>query len=113
MRAMPYEEDEALLAELYLDETEQPIGQYGRLRKKFLQENRRTEYETLLLKGLLHTHLVFYNKQARSLKAKLVAELAKRYPPPDKVSNRAGWEQHMFILDNRAEKIVLSRFIYQ
>jgi hypothetical protein len=92
---------------------ERPIGEYGKLRKRFLEEKKKQTYDALLIKGLLNAHLIAYDRRARSMKAKLIAELTRRYPPPERARGRDSWERHMKELSDRAEKIVLSRFLYR
>jgi hypothetical protein len=108
-----YEEYDPYQDDIEPESEPESIGKYGRLRKKFLLEERRAVYDALIIKGTLNDHLVYHDKRVRSVKALLVAELARRYPPPDRARDRAGWERHMAILDGRAEKIVLSRFVYK
>ncbi|MDR3331391.1 MAG: TnpV protein [Synergistaceae bacterium] len=105
--------EEMFYDQVAFDVEDRPIGQYGRLRKKFLEESKRASYDALLIKGMLNSHLVAWDRRARAMKAKLVAELSKRYPPPDRARNREEWKSHMEILEDRAEKIVLSRFLYK
>jgi hypothetical protein len=43
---------------------------------------------------------------------RLIEELVKKDPPPDKATNQMGWVGHMNSLKAQAEEIVLAELVY-
>ena len=94
------------------EKPERPIGKYGRMRLRFLQENRGLDYEKMLLNCELGTHLEDTEEAANDRMDFLVGSLMKRFPPPDKAADMMGWVAHMNNLRAMAEETVLSEIVY-
>ena len=94
------------------EKPERPIGKYGRMRLRFLQENRGLDYEKMLLNCELGTHLEDTEEAANDRMDFLVESLMKRFPPPDKATDMMGWVAHMNNLRAMAEETVLSEIVY-
>ena len=98
-----------------LDYPKQPagnIGKYGEMRRRYLQEHRKTTYNLMILEGTLKQHLIDVNEQAHTQIEVLIEDLLKANPAPDKARNQFGWIQHMNILKVQAEEIILQELIY-
>ena len=64
-----------------------PLGKYGRLRERFLQEHHHGTYTSMLLTGRLEPHLRETDRQAREQVDRMVDELKK---PPRCQHRRCG-----------------------
>ena len=98
-----------------LDYPKQPagsIGKYGEMRRKYLQEHRKTSYSLMMLEGTLKRHLMDVNEQAHQQIEVLMHDLLKVHPVPDKAANQLGWIQHMNMLTAQAEEMILPELIY-
>lgn len=90
------------------------IGKYGRLREKFLKENRKATFDHLVASEELVNHLVSVDKEARKQINMIISELAKEENVDEtlKASNHILWMQKMNNIKNRAEEIVIKELIY-
>ena len=98
-----------------LDYPKQPagnIGKYGEMRRKYLQEHRKATYSMMVLEGTLKQHLMDVNEQTHGQIERLIEDLLKANPAPDKAENQLGWIQHMNMLKMQAEEIILRELIY-
>ncbi len=103
------------LPNLILEETEvQPIGKYGRMHKRYLKENRSALYSSLLLTGKLDQHLTQIDETCERRMELLTNQMAKSEGVNEqlKAADQMEWMRHMNSLQNRAEEIVLSKFVY-
>ena len=67
-----------LIPDLKLSETpEASLGKYGRMRKKYLQENRSGLYSRLLLSEKLQAHLLEIEQAARNRLEQMLPALAQ------------------------------------
>ena len=88
-----------LIPDLSLNETEQPIGKYGRMRKAYLQEHRPVLWNNLILSEKLYPHLLEIEQAAQSRLEQMMPELMKA----------AGVTES---LKAQAEEIILTELIY-
>ena len=98
-----------------LDYPKQPagsIGKYGEMRRKYLQEHRKTAYSMMVLEGTLKQHLMDVNEEAHRQIERLINDLLKVNPAPDKAAYQLGWIQYMNMLKVQAEEIILRELIY-
>ena len=98
-----------------LEHPKQPagsIGKYGEMRRRYLQEHRKTSYSLMMLEGTLKRHLMDVNEQAHQQIEALIEDLLQANPAPDKAADQLGWIQHMNMLKMQAEEIVLRELIY-
>ena len=103
------------LPNLVLEETEaQPIGKYGRMRKRYLKEHRPVLYSNMLLKGKLFQHLAEIDEACEERMELLTRQMAKQEGVTEalKASDQMEWVRHMNSIRNRAEEIVLSELVY-
>ena len=92
--------------------TPEPLSKYGFMRLSFLKQHRPILYNQLLLTKRLNPHLHETQQAANERVDTLMAQLAKRNPPPDKATDNLAWAAHMNALKHSAEEIVLSELIY-
>ena len=101
-----------LLPNLTLNQPRKPLGKYGRLRRTYLKEHRPVLYNTMLLSGTLHPHLLEVEQTAESRMQQTMQELLKQNPAPNKEQHQMGWVQHMNSLKAQAEELVQNELIY-
>ena len=101
-----------LLPNLTLHQPKTPLGKYGRLRRTYLKEHRPVLYNTMLLSGTLHPHLLEVEQTAESRMQQTMQELLKQNTAPNKEQHQMGWVQHMNSLKAQAEELVLNELIY-
>ena len=96
------------------DQKTQPIGKYGRIRKRYLKEHRPVLYTNLLLSGELFPHLAEIDKACESRMELLVLQMAKREGVSEalKESDQMTWVSRMNSIHSRAEEIVFHELIY-
>ena len=104
-----------LLPDLGLTETEQlPLGKYGLLRQRYLEENRPGLYTRLILSGKLMEHLQEIEQTAQSRLERLISLLPKQAGITEELKTRdqMAWVQRMNALQAQAEEMILSELIY-
>lgn len=88
------------------------LGKYGRMRRVYLQEKNPMLLNDLILREQLFPHLWEIDETAHCRVEKLMTELLKRNPTPNKATHQMEWVQHMNSLKVQAEEIVLAELIY-
>jgi hypothetical protein len=104
-----------LLPDLIIDETEQqPIGKYGRMRKRYLKEHRPILFSNLLLSGNLDQHLEEIDRACIERMDLLTRQMADREGVTEalKVADQFEWVRRMNGIRNCAEEIVLNELVY-
>lgn len=104
-----------LLPDLGLtDEEKLPLGKYGLLRQRYLEENRPGLYTRLMLSGKLMEHLQEIEQTAQSRLERLMSQLSKQADVTEKLKARdqMAWVQRMNALQAQAEEMILSELIY-
>ena len=98
---------------LKLSETPE-IGKYGRMRKKYLKENRPILYNRLLLSEKLYSHLVEIDSTANMRLGQLMDELVRSSGVDEtmKATDPMRWMGLMNTLKSQAEETILSELIY-
>ena len=100
------------LPNLTRPQQEKALGKYGRLRRTYLMEHRPVLYNSMLLSGTLHPHLMEVEQTSENRMQQTMAQLLKQNPAPDKEQNQMAWVQHMNSLRAQAEELVLNELIY-
>ena len=118
MTALTYtKKGDYLYPDLTLPESEEltPLGKYGLMHKKYLEENRGATYQRLLLGGTLEGHLREIDREANSMMEKLTQEMARSEGVTEsmKASDQMAWVGAMNNIRNRAEEIVLTQLVYR
>ena len=96
------------------DQPPGPIGKYGRMRKRYLEQRRDGTFTALTLTGKLTEHLMEVDQAARDQLAALTRQLAADEGVTEslKARDQLEWLRHMNSLRNRAEEIVKNELIY-
>lgn len=98
---------------LSLSETEtKPLGKYGRMRKKYLQEHRPVLWNSMILSEKLYPHLREIDETANRRLELLMSALLASAPAPDKETQELAWVQHMNALKAQAEEIIFAELIF-
>ena len=92
----------------------QPLGKYGRLRKKYLQENRPVLWNSLILSEKLYPHLREIDETANSRLEQMMPGLMQSAGVTEalKASDPMKWVGLMNSLKAQAEEVVLTELIY-
>ena len=104
-----------LLPNLTIDESEQqPIGKYGRMRKRYLKEHRPVLYTKLLTTGRLDQHLAEIDETCEERMELLTSQMAKQEGVTEalKSADQMEWVHRMNSIWNRAEEFVSQELIY-
>lgn len=90
------------------------IGKYGRLRLKYLKENKKAEYIILNMNGELKKHLMEVDKLAKERVEFLIKQQAKRQNVDEKMkeNDQLKWVGMMNNIKNSAEEIVINELIF-
>ena len=104
-----------LIPNLTLDETEnRPLGKYGRMRRKFLEENRPILFSVMTMEGTLFNHLREIEDTARTRLEQMIPVLAKEAGATEelKASDPMTWVGLMNNCKAQAEEMILTELIY-
>ena len=96
------------------EQTNHPIGKYGRMRLDYLQKHRRGTYTTLLISCTLNQHLYDAEQEAKRQIDLTLSQLVKeRFNTEElKSSDPLRWAQEMNNAKQSSEEIVLNEIIY-
>ena len=103
------------LPNLVLEETEaQPIGRYGRMRKRYLKEHRPALYSSLLLTGKLDQHLAEIDGACEERMKLLSWQMASQEGVTEalKAADQMEWVRRMNSIRSQAEENILQELIY-
>ncbi len=106
---------DVLLPNLTIGEDEQqPIGKFGRMRKRYLKEQHPVLYSELLLSGKLYSHLQEIEEACEGRMELLTCQMARQEGVTEalKAADQMEWVRHMNSIRNRAEEIVLHELVY-
>ena len=104
-----------LFPNLTLSETEpKPLGKYGRMRKKYLQEHRPVLWNQMILSETLYPHLRETDEAANRRLEQMLPELMKRNGVTEELKSRDPmmWTGLMNNLKNQAEEVILEELIH-
>ena len=104
-----------LIPDLTLTEQEQkPLGKYGRMRKKYLQEQRPVLWNQMILRETLYPHLREIDETASRRLEQMLPVLAKAAGATEelKASDPMTWVGLMNSCKAQAEETILSELIY-
>ena len=90
------------------------LNKYGRLRLKFLKENKKAEYMIMFMNGTLNKHLKEIQETAQERVDIIVEQLKTKNNIKEdmKNTNQLYWVGMMNSFKNTAEEIVLNELIY-
>ena len=90
------------------------LGKYGRMRKQYLQAHKQELYNSLLLSGTLHTHLLEIDHTARKRLELMMPEMAKVAGATEDLKARdpLRWAGLMNTCKAQVEEVILSELIW-
>ena len=96
------------------DSPRQTIGQYGRMRKAYLEEHRPGLYEWLLLSGKLYDHLAETDQVCRDRMERMIAQMAEAEGINEKMkaSDQLRWISQMNSIRHRVEEMLLAELVF-
>ena len=108
------EENGYLIPNLALPEETVYFGRYGRLHLKFIKDNKKGFYTTLLLKGKLVQYIAEVDKTADDYLEQLMKQMAKRQGVTEqlKMTDQLKWVGMMNNIKACAEEIIFQEVIY-
>lgn len=104
-----------LIPDMGLTEQEQkPLGKYGMMRRKYLEENRQGLYTRMILNGTLMEHLQEIEETAQNRLETIMESLKKQNGVTEelKATNQMTWVARMNSLKNQAEEMIFSELIF-
>ena len=96
------------------EQTQEPLGKYGRMRKKYLKENRPILWNQMILSETLYPHLREIDEAAQSRMEQMIPELMKSAGATERMKSEAPmeWVGLMNELKAQAEETVLNELIF-
>ena len=90
------------------------LGKYGRMRKQYLQAHKQEIYNSLLLSGTLHTHLLEIDHTARKRLELMMPEMAKAAGATEDLKARdpLRWAGLMNTCKAQVEEVILNELIW-
>ena len=90
------------------------IGIWGERRRKYLREQQKALYATMILSDALNTHLEEVDHAAEKMFDQLTVQMKSQEGVTEelKASNQLEWVQRMNNIHNRASEIVCKELIY-
>lgn len=90
------------------------LGKYGKLRLKYLLENKKTEYTCLWLENKLRSHLMDIDKTANKRFNLLMKQFSEQENITEelKANNQMEWVCRMNNIKNAIEEIIFNELIY-
>ena len=91
-----------------------PLTKYGRMRKKYLREQKPILYNHLILSGKLQQHLLEIQEAAQNRVDQMVSEMEKSSGVTEalKAQNEMDWVRQMNMLKMQAEETILAEMIF-
>ena len=107
------EVNETMIPDLVIQESE-PIGKYGRMRRRYLKEEHPIIFSELLLSEQLYPHLVEIDRACNGRMELLTRQMAAQEDVTEalKAADQMEWVRRMNSIQDRAEEIVLNELIY-
>ena len=90
------------------------LNKYGRMRLKYLKENKKAEYSIMLIDGTLTKHLKEIQETAQKRVNQIINQLKEKSDLTEdmKNTNMLYWVGTMNAIKNQAEGLVISELIY-
>ena len=92
----------------------EPLSKYGRMREKYLKENRKGLWSVMLLNGTLPAHLREIDETANRRLEQMMSELTAQAGITEEMKERDSivWTQQMNNLKEQAEEVIMQELIY-
>ena len=90
------------------------IGKYGRMRLRYLKDNKKAEYTIMLIENKLQEHLMEVDKTANDRFELLMKQFAKKENITEelKATNQMEWVGKMNDIKNAVDEIIFKELIY-
>ena len=90
------------------------LNKYGRMRLKYLKENKKAEYSIMLMDGTLNKHLIEIQETSQKRLNQIIYQLKEKSDLTEdlKDTDILYWVGTMNAIKNQAEEIVISELIY-
>lgn len=90
------------------------LGKYGRMRARYLKENKKAEYSIMLIENTFQDHLIEIDRTANERFDLLMKQFAKKENITEelKATNQMEWVGKMNAIKNAVEEIILKELIY-
>lgn len=90
------------------------IGKYGRMRLRYLKNNKKAEYTILLIENKLQEHLMEVDKIANTRFELLMKQFTKKENITEelKATNQIEWVGKMNDIKNAVEEIIFQEYIF-
>ena len=97
-----------------LDADPRPIGKWGRMHKRFLQECKPIQFQQLVLQGKLNSYLADLNEQAQARRKVIIRQMQHSDGVDEnlKVQDQMLWVRRMNNIRQQAEEIVMNEIIF-
>ncbi len=97
------------------EDTNYPIGRYGRMRKEYLKEHRKAYYTNLILEGNLNQHLHQIEEECYQRLDVLMEQMKVKEGITEqlKAENQMLWVGKMNNIKACAEEVIFAELIYQ
>ena len=115
MSSLSYQQNgDYQIPNLRLQETSQPLGKYGRMRRKYLQEHRPVLWNQMILSETLYPHLLEIEQTAQRRLDTMLPQMAKAAGVTEalKASDPMTWAGLMNNLKAQAEEILMKELIF-
>ena len=101
------------LPDISIPDGDKPIGKWGRMRLRFLKENKPILYNQMTLNGTLQSHLVETNETANRRLEQMIPEMAAAEGINEnlKSADQMEWVRRMNSIRHRAEEMILHELI--
>ncbi len=95
-------------------EDNRPIGRWGRLHEDYLKKNKRHVFDSMLMRGRLHSYLADIDEQARDMYDNLIEHMkvSESVTEELKSEEQMEWIGRMENIHARASEIVFNELIY-
>ena len=90
------------------------LNKYGRMRLKYLKENKKAEYSIMIIDGTLNKHLKEIQETYKKRLNQIIYQLKEKSDLTEDMKNTdvLYWVGTMNAIKNQAEEIVLNELIY-
>ena len=90
------------------------LGRYGRMRARYLKENKKVEYTIMLIENTLQDHLIEIDRTANERYDLLMKQFIEKENITEelKATNQMEWVGKMNSIKNAVEEIILKELIY-
>lgn len=100
--------------DLYVEEG-QPLSKYGRTKARYLKENQKALYTSLLMSGELNSYLSMIDDEAIKLHDQLVVDYQRQRNITEdlKGKDQMRWVQEMNNIENCIDEVIRNDIIYR